>query len=145
MASSLPSSQISHLISFGFILLVEEAEDVAVASTVEVKRLTGSEEAESGGVVAAAACLPFLPRRFSTAGGTGTAAGVGISKTARHIGHVKGGLPMTAKWNGCSKERKSRKKGKCTDRVKSIDQGSQGKQNGGMGGSSGDHEEIHGR
>jgi len=71
-----------------------------VTSTEDANRFTGNDEAvaeaeivEGEGEVAA--CLPFLPRRFSTATGTaGTI--VGISKTVRHIGHLKGALPISS-------------------------------------------------
>jgi len=66
-----------------------EAADAA--STEEAKRLTGKYEAETVGRTAADACLLLLPRRFSTRMGV-TA---GISKTARHRGHLKGALPIS--------------------------------------------------
>jgi len=66
-----------------------------VTSTEEAKRLAGKEDAEAKVAVAVevAACLPFLPRRFSTIGAAAVAS-VGISKTARHTGHLKGALPI---------------------------------------------------
>ena len=97
VASSSPSSQISHLISFGFTFAVEEPE-AAVASTEDAKRFTGKDEAEAKAEAVevedeVAACLP---RRFSTATGIPGAAieEAGISKTARHTGHLKGGLSI---------------------------------------------------
>jgi len=100
VASSSPSSQISHLISFGLTFFfadkpaVEEIEAIGeegrVASTEEAKRLTGRDEAETVWVaVTVAACLLFLPRGFSTTSVAGTAAvGAGAngisSKTLRH-------------------------------------------------------------
>jgi len=49
----------------------------------------------SGCLLAFSASTSFLPRRFSTTTGTASAAaGVGISKTARHTRHLKGALPM---------------------------------------------------
>ena len=72
----------------------ELEEEAAVASTVEAKWLTGRDEAEMAVAVVVAVCLPFtfLPRPFSTAAAAGTTttavAVVGISKTARHTGHL---------------------------------------------------------
>ena len=99
VASSLTSSQISHVISFGFTCFfadkpavegVETIKEEGVASTEDAKRLTGSDEAETVWVaVTVAACLLFLPRGFSTTSVAGTAAvGAGAngisSKTLRH-------------------------------------------------------------
>jgi len=106
VASSSPSSQISHLISFGFTTFAEELEEIeevaaGTDSTEATNRLAGSEEAEMVAGKVAAAFLPFpaFPQPFpeSTAGaGAGTvgmvAVEVGISKTARHTGHLKGGV-----------------------------------------------------
>ena len=77
-------------------LAMEEEVTVAVASTEAAKKLTRRDEAETVAVVAVATCLPFLPRRFSTATGIPGAAieEAGISKTARHTGHLKGGLSI---------------------------------------------------
>jgi len=95
-SSSSPSSQISHLISFGFIFAAEEPE-AEVTSTEDANRFTGKDEAEAETVeVEVAACLPFLPRRFSTATGITAGTIVGISKTARHTGHLKGALPISS-------------------------------------------------
>ena len=89
VASSSPSSQTSHLISFGFSL--EEAEVAAtVVSTPDAKRLTGSEEAEKRveEAVLTDSGLLSLPRGLSGTVG-------GISKMPRHRGHLKGAWPIS--------------------------------------------------
>jgi len=70
-------------------------EELGPARTEEAKRLTGKEEAETVEVEVAVAadCLPCVPRLFSAA------TAVGISKTARHTGHFKGG------WSICSTQK----------------------------------------
>ena len=112
--ASSSSSQISHLISFGFTFVfpevpAEEAvEEVVeeveiVASTEEAKRLMGRDEAEETAVGVAitdaevAACLPLpLPPHFSTTAGTAAETVVVgmIPKTLRHTGHLKGAWPI---------------------------------------------------
>ena len=78
------SSHPSHTIWFGSakrLLTENEDEDEAVTSIVEAKWLTGRDEAAAVGVVT----FPFCFFGSITA-----VADVGISKTARHTGHLKG-------------------------------------------------------
>ena len=84
------------MISFGFTFFAEDKpvveEVVTVASTEEAKRLTGRDEAEEtiGEAIKATAAA-----WFSTTAGIGIGgAEAGISKTARHIGHLKGASPI---------------------------------------------------
>jgi len=77
------SSQPSHTTLFGSAcLLPEDEEGKAAASTVDAKWLMGREEAAVVEIV----LFPFCFSSFLM-----------ISKTARHIGHLKGALPSYVK------------------------------------------------